>query len=170
MTTATLVRPERQATGRFELWLAEHGVPYEVAEGAPSTPWNADDEPPLAKTITVIDDQANPHLLVLDADACLDLGVAAQALNRRWLTILGGSDQPGRVIGHQLEPLAPVELLCGFPIHADEAIAAYLTLTVAMGGGRRVTFSRAAWERAAAIRYSRLTADCRDVLEPIEWY
>jgi prolyl-tRNA editing enzyme YbaK/EbsC (Cys-tRNA(Pro) deacylase) len=170
MTTATLVRPERQATRRFELWLAEHGVPYEVAEGGPSTPWNADDEPPLAKTITVIDDQANPHLLVLDAGTCLDLDAAARALSCRWLTMLAGPDRPKRVMGRQLEPLPPVPELCGFPVHADEALRSSLTLTLHGTAGRLLTFSRAVWESQAGIRYFRLATNCSDSTEPIEWY
>src|SRR5204863_9555199 len=96
MTTATLVKPERQATGQFVDWLRAHGVAYEIAEAGPSTAWSTDLEPPVSQTITVIDDETNPHLLVLDAGACLDLGVAAQALNRRWLTILAGSDRRQR--------------------------------------------------------------------------
>jgi hypothetical protein len=170
MTTATLVRPERQATGRFELWLVEHGVPYEVADARPNSPWNADDQPTAAKIVTVIDDQANPHLLVLDAAACLDLDAAARALKCRWLTMLAGPDRPQRVIGRQLEPLPPVHELCGFPVHADEGLRSSLTLTLHGTAGRLLTFSRAVWEHEAGIRYFMLATNCSESTEPIEWY
>jgi len=170
MTTATLVPSERQATGWFEDWLAEHGVPYGVADTRPTSPWSGDDQPPVAKTVTVIDDQANPHLLVFDAGGCLDLDAAARALKCRWLTMLAGPDRPQRVMGRQLEPLPPVPELCGFPVHADEELRSSLTLTLHGTAGRLLTFSRAVWEREAGIRYFRLATNCSESTEPIEWY
>ena len=156
-------------------WLAVHAVPFEVHEPAgvaagPSRGWSVDIDPPLTKTTVVVDDAGNPHLLVLDASACLDLAAAAKALNRRWLTMLSGPERGHVAPDGDVEALPPVEALCGFPVHADEGIAPNLTLTFRGSDDSTVTVSRAVWEREAAIHYSKLAVDCREALEPIEWY
>lgn len=154
--TATIATPY----ANLIVWLEDHEVPFEVHEHpltfTAEAAAHADhvDTRTFAKVVGVRDAEGNRILVVIDSTDRVDLVRLAAHLGVDWVTLLS-EDEVARILPEcEVGTIPPIPEIALAPVYADEAVRSDEQISFHAGSHRHaVRVDRAAWERAAGIRY-----------------
>lgn len=156
--TATITTPY----ANLIVWLEDHEVPFEVHEHprtfTAEAAAHADhvDARTFAKVVGVRDAEGNRILVVIDSTDRVDLVRLAAYLRTDWVTVLSEDEVAAVLPDCEVGTIPPVPELALAPVYADEAVRTDDQISFHAGSHRHaVRVDRAAWERAAGIRYGR---------------
>lgn len=147
-------------------WLRRHRIDYEVHEHAEAFTATSTaraegvDARTFAKVVGATTDDGRRALLVVDAPDRLDLRKARRILGADEIRLLSEPELVALAPGCEAGAMPAVGELFGVPIHADYAVEGDPEISFNAGTHRwSVRVDRAAWERAAHVRYADLAAD-----------
>jgi Ala-tRNA(Pro) deacylase len=157
--TPILERPH----ARLLAWLDEHAVQHELHEHpeaytAMGTAHAEGVDPhTFAKVVGVQTDDGRRVLIVLDATDHLDLRKAREALAAHEVRLMTEAELVTLAPECAAGALPAVGALYGVPVYADHAVRSDPMISFNAGDHRfSVRVDRAAWERAAEVRYADL--------------
>lgn len=148
------------------MWLIDHDVPFQthvhpVSYTALATAFAEGVDPKtFAKVVAVRDSTGRRSLVVVDATDAVDLGKLSRFLGVEWVALL--SEREMRDLLPTAEPgtIPPVPYLAHVAVYADNAVRADEAISFHAGTHEvSARVKRAAWERAAGIRYGDLVRD-----------
>lgn len=161
MTTASATAPG-VVPGLLE-WLEREHIGFEIHQhqetftAAATARAEGVDPHSFAKVVGVRVDGGRPALLVVDATDHVDLGRAATALGGHQVDLLSEAELAALAPASEAGAIPAVGRLFGLEMVADYAVGEDPAISFNAGTHRScVRVDRAAWERAAAVRYASL--------------
>jgi prolyl-tRNA editing enzyme YbaK/EbsC (Cys-tRNA(Pro) deacylase) len=144
-------------------WLAGHGIDYEMHEhplaftAAEAAALEGLDPRRFAKTLVVETADGRRALLVVDAVDHVDLHKAADVLGTSRVHLLAEPEMQALAPTFEVGTIPPVGELVGLEVLADTAVRDDPEIAFHAGSHHfTVHVDRAAWERAADVRYADL--------------
>jgi Ala-tRNA(Pro) deacylase len=146
-------------------WLRTHEVDHEVHEhpetftASGTARSEGIDARSFAKVVGVAADDSRHALIVVDAPDRVDLHKAQAALGSAHVRLLTEAELAALTPGCEPGAMPAVGALFGLPMYADYAVKDDAEISFNAGSHRySVRVDRAAWERAAAVRYADLAS------------
>ena len=154
----------RPADPRLLAWLADHDIDHEVHRATMTAAETARaehvDPHAFAKTVVVEAADGRRALLAVEASDRVDLLKAAHALEADTVHLLPEPELVRMAPDDDPGAWPPVGSLFGLPVLADHALRDAAEITFSAGSHSfGVRADRAAWERAADVRYADLAED-----------
>jgi Ala-tRNA(Pro) deacylase len=147
-------------------WLESHGVDHEVHEHAETYTASGTaraegvDVRTFAKVVAIATDDGRNALLVVDAPDRVDLHRARDVLGATHVRLLTEDELAALTPGCDVGAVPAVGELFGLPMLVDHAVKDDDAISFNAGSHRySVRVDRAAWERAAGVRYADLASD-----------